>query len=57
MKAVIGRGAYWNAGKEPKPLDFLTDEDFGMLTMGIIEGMGACAPHWELSQECVVSQS
>lgn len=51
MKAVIGGGAYWNAGTSPKAITFLTDDDFGALTMGVIEGMADCAPKWEPPEE------
>ncbi|MDV3222636.1 hypothetical protein [Intrasporangium sp.] len=51
MRAVIGGGAYWNAGKSPTAIKFLTDEDFGALTVGIINGMATCAPDWEMPPE------
>ncbi|HEX5969200.1 MAG TPA: hypothetical protein VFY88_12035 [Intrasporangium sp.] len=51
MRATVGGGALYNSGKEPKPFSYLDDEDFGMLTMGIVEGMATCAPDWEMPME------
>jgi hypothetical protein len=46
-RATVGSGAYYKKGKEPKPFSYLTEEDFGMLTTAVIDGMATCAPDWE----------
>ena len=50
-RATVGSGAFYKQGKEPKPFNYLSDEDFGMLTMAVVEGMAECAPDWELPEE------
>lgn len=50
-RATVGSGAFYNKGMAPKPFSYLGDEDFGMLTMGIIEGMAACDSDWEMPEE------
>jgi len=51
MRATVGGGALYNSGKEPKPFSYLDDDDFGMLTMAIVDGMATCAPDWEMPME------
>lgn len=48
MRATVGGGALYHTGKEPKPFSYLTEEDFGALTMAVVDGMATCAPGWEL---------
>lgn len=45
-RATTGGGALYHKGKEPAPFNYLGDAEFGMLTMGIIDGMAECAPEW-----------
>jgi hypothetical protein len=45
-KATVGSGAYYKKGMEPKPFSYLSDADFGELTMSVIAGMAECAPDW-----------
>jgi len=44
--ATVGSGAYEKKGKEPKPFSYLSEADFGELTVSVIQGMAACAPDW-----------
>lgn len=46
IKATIGGGAFYVKGKAPQPISYLGEQDFEMLTVGIIEGMADCAPDW-----------
>lgn len=50
-RATTGGGALYHKGKAPDPFQYLGDEDFMMLTMGIVEGMATCAPDWEMPAE------
>ena len=50
-RATVGSGAYYKKGMEPKPFNYLSDEDFGLLTMAVVDGMATCAPDWELPDE------
>ena len=45
-RATVGSGAAYQ-GKAPKPFSYLTEEDFGALTVSVIEGMATCAPDWQ----------
>jgi hypothetical protein len=49
-RATVGSGAAYR-GNEPKPFSYLSDEDFGALTVAVVEGMATCAPDWELPAE------
>ena len=49
-RATTGSGAAYQ-GKNVKPFNYLSEEDFGMLTMGIVEGMANCAWEWQLPEE------
>jgi hypothetical protein len=43
-RAVTGGGALYNAGKAPKPFSYLTEDDFMMLTIDLMERLEGCAP-------------
>ncbi|GAA2163268.1 hypothetical protein FHX52_2000 [Humibacillus xanthopallidus] len=45
-RATVGSGAAYQ-GKAPKPFSYLSDGDFAMLTMAVIDGMATCAPDWQ----------
>ena len=49
-RATVGSGAAYQ-GKAPKPFSYLSDEDFGELTMLVVQGMATCAPEWQLPAE------
>ena len=50
-RATVGSGAYYKTGKEPKPFNYLSDEDFGMLTAAVVAGMADCDSDWEPPEE------
>ena len=50
-RATVRSGAFYKKGMEPKPFNYLSDEDFGLLTMAVVDGMATCAPDWELPDE------
>ena len=50
-RATIGSGSYYTKGVAPRPISYLEDDDFGMLTMAIVDGMATCAPEWEMPME------
>ena len=50
-RATIGSGSYYTKGVAPRPISYLDDDDFGMLTMAIVDGMATCAPEWEMPME------
>ena len=49
-RATTGSGAAYQ-GKNVKPFSYLSEDDFGILTMGIVQGMSTCAPQWQLPDE------
>ena len=49
-RATTGGGAA-HQGKTVKPFSYLSDEDFEVLTVGIIDGMATCAPEWQMPAE------
>ncbi|WP_137843807.1 hypothetical protein [Microbacterium sp. 2FI] len=42
-KATVGGGAVHHAGKEPKPFSYLTEDQFGWLTVDLLERLEECA--------------
>lgn len=42
-RAVVAGGAVFNAGKQPKPFSYLTEEQFGVLTVELDERLAECA--------------
>lgn len=49
-RATVGSGAAYQ-GKAPQPFSYLTEDDFGELTMSVVTGMATCAPDWQLPAE------
>lgn len=48
-RATVGSGAAYQ-GKTVKPFSYLSEEDFGELTMAVVAGMSECAPEWQLPE-------
>jgi hypothetical protein len=42
-KAVVASGAVFNAGKQPKPFSYLTEDQFGTLTVDLLDRLAECA--------------
>ena len=42
-KAVVAGGAVFNAGKQPKPFSYLTEEQFGAVTVELLDRLAECA--------------
>lgn len=42
-KAVVAGGAVFNAGKQPMPLSYLTEEQFGAVTGELLDRLAECA--------------
>lgn len=46
-KATTGGGALYNAGKQPKPFSYLTEAEFGALTVALEGYLGDCVAELE----------
>jgi hypothetical protein len=42
-RATVGGGALYNSGKEPKPFSYLTEAQFEVLTVDLLDRLAECA--------------